>query len=223
MIDILNIFLILFIDEPKEEVKAVKPTPKIDESSLNQAVKELPITLKGHMIFLDDFEKPIFFALTSDVDKQEELMSRLNDVYTRSKSHQIASFDSLTVDSYIAALSEDNWYRVRVKSVDASARSCSVFFVDASARSCSVFFVDYGYEDTITEAEIAERVRSLDAAFLDEPRLVFAGLLSARDHENPLETGRIDTDALQTIVESFFTTGDSKELLNIKIIGEFSK
>ena len=189
----------------------MKPTPKIDESSLNQAVKDLPTTLKGHMIFLDDFEKPIFFALTSDVYKQEDLMSRLNDVYTRSKSHQIDSFDSLTVDSYIAALSEGNWYRVRVKSVD------------ATARSCSVFFVDYGYEDTITEAEIAERVRSLDAAFLDEPRLVFGGLLSARDHQNPLETGRIDTDALQAIVESFFTTGDSKELLNVKIIGEFSK
>jgi hypothetical protein len=204
-------FFILSIDEPKEEVKPVEPTPKIDESSLIHAVKELPITLKGHMIFLDDFEKPIFFALTSDVDKQEELMSRLNDVYTRSKSHQIDSFDSLTVDSYIAALSEGNWYRVRVKSVD------------ASARSCSVFFIDYGYEDTITEAEIAERVRSLDAAFFDEPQLVFGGLLSARDHENPLETGRIDTDALQAIVESFFTTGDSKELLNIRIIGEFSK
>lgn len=153
------------------------------------------------MTFGNDFDKPVYFSLNSDTEHKLKLTNELNTFYaatnTTSKEQHIVNFDKdLAIDAYVAALSEDNWYRVRVKSVD------------TSNRSIRVYFVDFGYEDVIGANEFDKRVRKLNENFLTTSQLAFGTILI---DEQGLKIGQLDTATLDQVCETFFKPENNDE------------
>lgn len=170
--------------------------------------------MRANLVYGDSLHKPLYFTLASESSKPELMMQRLNEVYSQAslaQTHSIRLAD-VEVDSYVAALSEDNWYRVRVKRVE------------PDQSSCRVYFVDFGYEDVIGADEFAKRVRRLDEQLHDEPRLAFGVLLaSAGDPGLPIDVKGVDPKCIEPVLTKFFVVNTNKddEALTLNIVGSF--
>lgn len=202
---------------------APTPTPKTSkinkstisvllENSTNNESKVLP----SHLVFDDDLDKPIYFCLESDTDKQVDLMNELNSFYTNpqqttSKKFSITRLAEIKCDSYLAALSEGNWYRVRVKSV--------------GVDQIHVFFVDFGYQDYVKESEFGERLRVLDERFTQgKYKLAFGALLADNNRQSSLiDIKELDEKIMQDVVENFFEQVIDNREFSVKIIKKLGK
>lgn len=202
------------------QIPAASKPAKIDTTNIsvflekqNEAENKADVAIR--LVFDDGLDKPLFFCLDSDAQKQVNLISEMNSFYNTptSTGRRLDDDDDIKVGSYLAALSEGNWYRVRVTSVDASG-------------VINVFFVDFGYQDCIGRSELVTRVRPLDHTFMNnEHKLAFGGLLVDKNNNNnnthELILSQLDEAHLQSIMTSFFIDEDAK--LSLKIIKKIGK
>lgn len=192
-------------------------SPKINKSSISTCLEsknvDEAVNLPCQLVFEDELEKPLFFCLESDMSKQEELISGLNSVYNSLEAKKKFSVERLAdvrVDSFMAALSEGNWYRVRVKSIQND--------------QIHVFFVDFGYQDFIKESEFGQRLRRLDEKFTQgEYMLAFGAVLAGKDGQlEGIDTKQIDVEVLTSILLNFFASVEERKF-NVKIVKKLGK
>ena len=166
------------------------------------------------MTFCDDLVKPIFFSLYSDAKRKFDLTIELGTFYSNNSSTLSVPFDSIKIDSYLAVLSEGNWYRVRVKSVQNGSST--------TTRSIHVYFVDFGYEDLVDASEFARRVRILNERFFAPAQLAF-GTILLDENDQKIDIGLLDTDTIQEVYEKFVRLADHSEPIEIFELSHIKK
>ncbi len=134
----------------------------IDKSSISRllSASNRPLSIQSAYTFIDSFQNPFYFSTREDREKRNELDARLNEVFKR----RTASIDELEIANarqgdYVAALSEENWYRTRIVAIE--------------NNQWTLLYVDYGYEEVLDPREESQRLRMLDDEFLSLERLAF--------------------------------------------------
>lgn len=153
---------------------------------------------KAKLVFGEDFLKPLYFSLESDLARQQQLQEELNTFYTASKVNSV----ELKPLEYVAVYSDNAWYRAQVKSID------------PSKRTANLLYVDHGWEEQHPIS--SEKCRKLDDRFLKEARLSFGASLADCD------AASCDESQLQNALGEFFASVYDNDIIDLQILGHLT-
>jgi hypothetical protein len=137
-------------------------TRRIDQSSISRllSTSTKPISVESAYTFIESLQNPFYFSTREDKEKRFELDEKLNVVY-KSKTSSISQQEIVNArqGDYLAALSEDNWYRTRI--------------VATENNEWTLLYIDYGYEETVNPRLQPDRFHVLGDEFFRIERLAF--------------------------------------------------